>query len=142
MAWVTPKTDWKETYSADGTYTGDWFNASDYARIKGNLEHLNVLCGEVYAPGEGFPDIPEVTGASYAYASTIDVLERALDALTTGGRYDPGVQPTKHWGGNAPGPRAEDLNRIESACVALYTALNAAIKIRVKLAFQMGGSKF
>lgn len=142
MAWVTPKTDWKESYSETGVYEGDWFNAEDYARIKGNLEYLNDRATEIYSPSSTFPDIPNIDVTSFAYASTIDALERALDDLTTGDRLNPGVPPTKHWGGNDLAPRAEDLNRIESACLLLYELMGKVTAVRVKLSFQMGGSQF
>ena len=40
MAWTTPKTDWYGVMSQDGDYTGDYFNATDFNRICGNLPVL------------------------------------------------------------------------------------------------------
>lgn len=142
MPWVTPKTDWVETYTDDGQYAGDWFNVEDYSRIKGNLEYLNALATEVYGRSHSFPDIPAVTIQNFVYASTIDVLERALDDLTTGSRFNPGIPPTQMWGGNDNTPRAADFNRIESSCLTLYTLMHAVMSARTKLPFSMGGSKF
>lgn len=142
MAWTTPKTDWKETYTPTGAYAGDWFGVEDYLRIKGNLEYLNDQATIIFGLSQTFPTIPTVTYTDFAYASTIDVLERALEDLTTGTRFNPGIPATKTWRGNDIGPRSSDLNRIESACLKLNDLMTAALSIRVKLAFQMGGSKF
>ena len=52
MAWQTPKTDWAARYDTDGRYTGDYFNAGDYQRIRGNLLDLAEQA-EVFALPDG-----------------------------------------------------------------------------------------
>lgn len=142
MAWQTPKTDWKETYSSKGVYEGDFFEAADYQRIKGNLIVLRELADGVYSASVVYPNLPDITDESYSYAADIDALEKSLDALVSDGRFNPGIPDRKAWGGNSPAPRSDDLNRIENSCLMLYNMFNGALAIRPKLSFQMGGSEF
>lgn len=87
------------------------------------------------------PNIPNVTTQSYLYTSTINALERSLDALANG-TFDPGIDARKTWIDNAPGPKAEDLNRIEKSCLKIYETLNAQQKVLPRLAFTLGGVQF
>lgn len=41
--WQTPKTDWTGTTTSSGEYVGDRFNATDFNRIKNNLDYLREL---------------------------------------------------------------------------------------------------
>ena len=138
MAWQPPKTDWIG-YSVDGEYFGDKFNASDYQRIKGNLEELKALADTMWPPIT--LNIPNVTAASFGYASYINALERSLDAFAAG-TFDPGIQARKTWYGNAAGPLAEDLNRIESSCLQLYKTLTGQAECLPRLAITLGGVQF
>lgn len=137
MAWQTPKTDWTASYDSTGAYTGDYFEATDYQRIKGNLDYLatqaDTLCSTPAAL-----NIPDVTTASFGYASYINALETALDKLLAAGVFDPGIAARKTWAGNAAGPAAADLNRIESSCLALYNVLTQQAACRPKLAINLG----
>lgn len=141
MAWQTPKTTWAERYDYKGVYLGDYFEAEDYQRIKGNLLYLKQLADDVNQMPAELPDIPDVTVASFGYAKTINALERSIDALVKVS-YNPGVQATKTWVGGSAGPRAADLNRIESTCLALYNVLFQQAAARPMLAFELGGSSF
>lgn len=47
MAWQTPKTDWYGGVDAEGNYSGDRFNASDFNRIKNNLVVLTEMRREI-----------------------------------------------------------------------------------------------
>ena len=40
MAWMQPKVAWESSYDSSGNYTGDYFNYTDYNRIKNNLTEL------------------------------------------------------------------------------------------------------
>lgn len=141
MAWRTPKTDWSERYDASGAYIGDWFGADDYLRIKENLAVLHKLTLGFYPNTDPLPNMPDVTVESFGYASTIDALERSIDTLLDGA-FNPGIPGTKTWLGNAPGPRSDDLNRIEGACATLYASLSARKAILRKLSFKLGGGDF
>ena len=48
MAWENPKTDWHSSFDGDGNYTGDHFNASDFNRIKNNLDYLRELASKMF----------------------------------------------------------------------------------------------
>lgn len=139
MAWQTPKTDWVG-YRSGEEYIGDKFNAADYQRIKGNLIYLRELAGSMY-PAFAFPDIPDLTIGAGIQASTINALERSLDALASNS-FDPGIQARKTWYGNAAGPLAEDLNRIESSCLQLYKTLTGQAECLPRLAITLGGVQF
>lgn len=140
MAWQTPKTDWKVTYDAQGNYTGDYFNATDYQRIKGNLLVLKGMADELYSTIT-LPDIPDITAISFFYETVINALERSIDAIANN-TYAVGLFVTKIWNGNDAAPLAADLNRIESACLRLYTMLPIQAKARKRLAFTLGGVQF
>jgi len=140
VAWQTPKTDWKVTYDANGNYLGDYFNAEDYQRIKGNLQALRELASELNV-NVTLPVIPDITATSLFYETVINALERAIDAIAnaTVGRH---WFETKTWYGNNPAPLAEDLNRIEGACLRLYKWIPIQAAARKKLAFTLGGVQF
>ena len=140
MAWQTPKTNWKVTYDANGNYIGDYFNAEDYQRIKGNLQVLKDMADELYS-GISELDIPDITAVSFFYETVINSLERAIDAIA-GGTFLSGLFETKTWYGNDDAPLAEDLNRIENACLRLHKLLPLQAQARKKLAFTLGGVQF
>ena len=140
MAWQTPKTNWKVTYDADGNYIGDYFNAEDYQRIKANLQALKEMADELYS-GIEMPSIPDIYGGEYFYETVINALERAIDAIADGTSLG-SLFETKTWYGNASAPLAEDLNRIENACLSLYKLLPLQAQARKKLAFILGGVQF
>ena len=138
MAWQTPKTDWAVRYDTDGHYTGDYFGAGDYQRIRGNLLYLAEQAAGTLHMDAGLPDIPDVTDASFGYAGTINALERSLDALLDAGAVDLGLEARKSWQANRPAPLAEDLNRIERSCLLLQQALENQAAMRPKLAISLG----
>ena len=138
--WAAPKTNWAVRYDENGNYAGDYFEASDYQRIKGNIGVLMEMAQKFYAAVNP-PAIPDVTASSYGYASTINVLEQSLLELKNK-TFDPGIGTTKTWNGNSPAPQAADLNRIESACLKFYKMFEAQQEVLPKLAFAMGGSEF
>lgn len=141
MSWQQPKTDWKVHYNSDGSYAGDYFEATDYQRIKNNLLFLHELALTMYPKISSLTDIPDVTTASFGYASYINALERGLDVLA-GGSFDPGIPSRKTWQGNDTALLASDLNRIESSCLQLYQALSGQEKCLPRLSFILGGVQF
>lgn len=141
MTWTNPRTNWACRYDETGRYTGDYFNVEDYQRIKGNLEYLAALAAGLYTEAPVLPDIPTVTKAAFAKASTINALERSLDALAAH-VYDPGIPARKTWSAGDAAPTADDLNRIEGAALSLYQSLTAQAENRPKLAFNLGEELF
>jgi hypothetical protein len=138
--WILPKTDWYAKEDSSEPYEGDYFEAKDYQRIKNNLLCLKDIADTMWPPVP-LPSIPDVTVTDYAYSNMINALERSLDALANG-TFNPGIDARKTWVDNAPGPKAQDLNRIEKSCLKIYETLNAQQKSLPRLAFTLGGVQF
>lgn len=140
MAWQTPKTNWKVAYDANGNYIGDYFNAEDYQRIKGNLLVLKDMADELYDP-ISLPDIPDITAISFFFETVINALERSIDAIVDGST-NWGFEPTKTWYGNDNAPLFVDINRIEKTCLKLFNGLTNQKRALKRLAFILGGVQF
>lgn len=125
MAWITPKIDWTKE---------DWFNATDYARIKGNIEYLADYMDADITPMIGknvadtvydnqltlFPhNVYAINQQTYKYTTITDAIYRA----------------------NEYAPNYEELNRIEGAIFILYNTHKTRAEIMPHLAFRMGGRK-
>ena len=145
MAWITPKTDWEVNYSDSGLYTGDFFNITDYNRIKNNLMYLKDLAKEFVGVVPDFsvgPDkhLPTTTpdyDNDHFFADEINLIENGLQTL---GNLMPyisiGSKQTFYENGRFID--AEELNRIESAELRLYNLLNDSINGKLRLAFRLG----
>lgn len=118
MAWTEPKINWSAAKDSNGKYVGDYFNATDYQRIKSNLTYLRELAGSMY-PAIVLPAIPDRAVGDGLYTADINALERSLDALVAG-TFDPGIPARKTWASGVPCPLAEDIERIERSCLQLY----------------------
>ena len=122
MSWVTPKTDWHGE-TVNGIYSGDRFNASDFNRIKNNLEYLRNLSVKMYDEYSfGWLGDDRSVG-DYFYADEINTLEQNLAAIniyTVKESY--GTAPTYADNGNTMD--FTELNRLESASLDLYDKLN------------------
>jgi hypothetical protein len=121
MSWITPKTDWHGE-TVNGVYSGDRFNASDFNRIKNNLEYLRNLSLKMYDEYNfGWLGDDRNVG-DYFYADEINILEQnltAINAHTVKESY--GTAPTYTDNGNTMD--FTELNRIESASLDLYDKL-------------------
>ena len=109
MAWITPKTNWKRT---------DYFNASDYNRIKNNI----VYCSEM-------PESPiqlvsmgvdKVVG-DIPYADDINRFQRNIEILYRYIGEEYGEYIDNHE--NGPIIMWDGLNRIEQAIQHVYVVL-------------------
>ena len=127
MAWVTPKTDWKVSTDTDGNYTGDYFNAVDYNRIKNNVPILYSLADGLY---EGIPEVSSVesalgsdkTTSDYFYANEIINITfylRMINLLTINKDYG---QVVVFYYANGNTMTYEHLNLIESMTLDLYNS--------------------
>lgn len=118
MSWTTPKTNWKVTL-VDGEYTGDYFDSTDYNRIKGNIEYL----AQMPEPSVTIIDMGnnKVVG-DLIFAEEINVFQYNLDLIgsAVGIRYN--NYPIFFSNGNTP--TFEDLNQIESFILVLYNVLS------------------
>ena len=122
MAWETPKTDWYGVTDSDGIYTGDRFNASDFNRIKNNLDYLREIAIKMYESFD-ITSLGDDRGYSdYPYADEINALEDNLNTINSHTiQRDYGDSPTY----NANGLIMDytELNRLEGAILDLYDRL-------------------
>ncbi len=122
MAWETPKTNWQGYVDNNGNYIGDRFNASDFNRIKNNLEYLRDLAIKLYDSFSIVSLGADKTPADYFYADEINALEENLNTInkkTLNMSY--GTSPVYNANGNTMD--FIELNRIEGAILDLYDKL-------------------
>lgn len=110
MAWIQPKTDW---------VASDYFNATDYNRINGNVAHLKAYLGTLFKEMEISLSEEEKTNLSLPYAREFNAIENGLSALNDG-TYGLDIGESKTYRPNGNTPNFEDYNRLESATLALY----------------------
>lgn len=123
MSWQTPKTNWNITFDSEGNYAGDYFNATDFNRIKNNLEFLHDLAIKLYDDFEIVSIGNDKTISDYFYA---DEIEQMIDNLIT---INENTLQKSY--GNFPSFSDNGhtidfitLNRIENAILDLYLNLN------------------
>lgn len=121
--WVTPKTDWHYELDSEGLYIGDRFNASDFNRIKNNLEYLRELAIKMYDDFTIYTLGTDRTPKDYFYADEINQLEENLNTVnekSIKGSY--GSAPSYTANGNIMD--FAELNRLEGAILDLYDKLS------------------
>lgn len=127
--WQEPKTDWT---------VNDYFNYTDYNRIKNNIAYLreqalklyiNFPFTEMSSDKEGYSDFP--------YAEEFNAMEDNLESLknNTYAFYD---GEHKNWYANNRTPTFEDFNRLESACLKLYNGFSRQEAMKHRLSFRLG----
>lgn len=122
MAWETPKTDWYGAVDSEGVYTGDRFNASDFNRIKNNLDYLRDLAIKLYDEFSIISLGDDRTPADYFYADEINQLETNLNTVNDNTlKRSYGTAPTYVDNGNVMD--YIELNRLEGAILDLYDRL-------------------
>lgn len=121
--WKTPKTDWHYGLDSEGLYVGDRFNATDFNRIKNNLEHLRGLAIKMYDDFTIQALGADRTPKDYFYADEINQLEENLNTVNQ--------KSIKGVYGNTPSYTANgnimdfaELNRLEGAILDLYDKLS------------------
>ena len=121
--WETPKTDWHYELDSEGLYIGDRFNASDFNRIKNNLEYLRELAIKMYDEFTIHALGTDRTPKDYFYADEINQLEENLNTVNQ--------KSIKGAYGNTPSYTANgnimdfaELNRLEGAILDLYDKLS------------------
>lgn len=138
LEWIEPKTDWSAEYSDTGLFLGDFFNITDYNRIKNNLLYLRELATHLMY------GVPEITVGEdkesyeeYFFADEINLIEDGLKTLDDFiGWVDFGDKQTFYDNGRFID--ADELNRIESAELELYNLLVNSIAGKLRLAFRLG----
>ena len=146
MEWIEPKTDWSAEYNDAGVFIGDFFNVSDYNRIKNNLLYLRELAKELVGRmprvrvGEDKHEIDDNNPDwenDNIFADEINLIEDALETIDNAlGWIDFGEKQTFYENGKWIG--AEELNRIEGASLYLYEMINNSVAHKTRLAFRLG----
>lgn len=122
MAWEIPKTDWHSSFNGDGNYTGDHFNASDFNRIKNNLDYLRELALKMYDEFSIISLGEDRTPVDYFYADEINQLEENLNTINNNTlKRAYGAAPI--YMANGKTMDFAELNRLESAILDLYDRL-------------------
>lgn len=130
--WTEPKTDW---------VAGDYFNISDYNRIKNNIAYLRELALTVYT---NFPfedmGVDKTSYSQYPYADEFNALENNLESLRQNTfLFDDSEQ--KEWYENQRTPNYEDFNRLERACLLFKEGLESQKSMKRRLSFRLGTFK-
>lgn len=123
MAWETPKTDWYGMTDSDGNYTGDRFNATDYNRIKNNIEHLRELAIAMYDEFSIVSVGADKSPADYFYADEINQLDENLRTINQK-TMNLSIEDSPIYADNTPTMTFDELNRLEQAILDLYVYLN------------------
>ena len=131
MAWIEPKTDWSAS---------DFFNATDYNRIVGNLAYLKAYLDNLFIGLDNLPTTEEKTAKSLIYAREINDVETALERLNLE-TYKFDIGETKEYMANTRTLDFVELNRIETAILLLYSQMVNHKKNLTRLAFTLGGQK-
>lgn len=130
--WTEPKTDW---------VAGDYFNISDYNRIKNNIAYLRELALTVYT---NFPfedmGVDKTSYSQYPYADEFNALENNLESLRQNTfLFDD--SEAKQWYENQRTPNYEDFNRLERACLLFKEGLESQKSMKRRLSFRLGTFK-
>ena len=131
MAWIEPKTDWKES---------DYFNAKDYNRFIGNLAVLKLLADELFQTVEILSMGEDKTYNSLIYAGEINAIESNLEILNLNTYAFP-IGEKMIYKDNGKTPLYSEFNRMESAILQLYTTMQAHKANLPRLAVTLGGQK-
>lgn len=131
--WIQPKTDWKPADSFE--------LSADYARIRGNILHLQEMARELYLPFE-LAQMKEYGPEDFAFAEFFANVDGNADALLDACWRPARQQRARDYRANGRIWNADDLNRIESGLLRLYRAMCAQKAARQRLAFRLGGGIF
>lgn len=137
MAWMKPKTDWESSYDSSGNYTGDYFNFTDYNRIKNNLTELRNKAVLLYPEFSLSSMGADKAAGDYLYADEINALEDNLDAICKNTLPALGGVKKTYYENTATINYVE-LNRIEQCCLNLYNNLVNQAQGRPVLSFVLG----
>ena len=131
MAWIEPKTDWK---------SNDYFNIEDYNRIIGNISYLKAFSEELFKYLDTLDMGEEKTYVSMIYAREMNAIENNLEIINEN-TYDFDIGETKTFQANKSTPLWSEFNRIESACLLIYSTMIAHKNALPRLAFTLGDQK-
>lgn len=131
--WQQPKVNWQAS---------DYFNISDYNRIKGNINEIRTLAEDLWAEFS-FSEMGEDKTYEDAgfYADEINLFEENIENFKNDLVALP-VGDKKTFYDNTAFIDYEELNRIESACLRFYENVLSAKNDRRRLAFTLGTGRF
>lgn len=131
--WQQPKVNWRAS---------DYFNISDYNRIKGNINEIRTLAEDLWAEFS-FSEMGEDKTYEDAgfYADEINLFEENIENFKNDLVALP-VGDKKTFYDNTAFIDYEELNRIESACLWFYENVLSAKNDRRRLAFTLGTGRF
>lgn len=134
MSWTTPVTNW----AADRK-----FNLEDYNRIKNNLKYLKTLADSIYRSFDITELGEDLSDEEHWWSPTeINALEDALDEIFRASALPINIGEKKSFQYNGLFIQYSELNRIESACLNIYTLAQSQARTRKHLKFVLGGVQF
>ena len=126
--WIQPKTNWTKD---------DYFNATDFNRIKNNLVSLRNIANKMYNDFDIVSLGNDKTYRDYFYADEINTIEdnfEKINRLTINAGY--GEKPIYRDNGYVM--TFEELNRLERAMLDLYGKLANQAEGMRRLTFNLG----
>lgn len=125
--WTEPKTDWT---SADSV------NIEDYNRIKGNINYLREMATLLTSPVTDFTEMgADKTYTDYYYADEFNAFEQNIERINNA-VYPQDIGTTQRFFDNGAFISADEMNRLESACVAIKSVLDKVDKRHIP--FRLG----
>lgn len=134
MSWTTPVTNWTSDRK---------FNLEDYNRIKNNLKYLKTLADSIYR-SFNITELGEDLSDEEHWWSPIEInaLEDALDEIFRASALPINIGEKKSFQYNGLFIQYLELNRIESACLNIYTLAQSQARTRKHLKLVLGGVQF
>ena len=135
MIWIIPKTNWNNS---------EWFEISDWNRIKGNIEYIQDLISELYPNYSvlSVPIIPIINRQTLFIPSLHNAIEDNFELI---GMHVPisfiSVNTRKFFDNNNTWD-FNDLNRIESITFQYHNAMISQRANIPTLEFELGGDFF
>ena len=132
--WMEPKADWTDS---------DYFNLSDYNRIKNNLDELRTMAIQVIPEFEIQNMGDDLEDYNHIWDITeINRIEDNLQTIFQETNYPISIGSKTTYYYNQPFIQYSELNRIESATLQIYNRLYGQIHGRKMLEFRLGGGAF
>lgn len=131
MAWIQPKTDWAIT---------DRFNATDYNRIKNNLNYLHDYAERLYDEFEIIDMGADKGYSDYPYAREINNMEGNLETINLH-VYKQNIGSTATFYSNGAFIQWSELNRLESGILSIYSLLSRQQAGLITTEFRLGNMK-
>jgi hypothetical protein len=125
--WSKPKTDWTRT---------DAVNIEDYNRLRNNINYLHDNAVSLCAPVTGFENMgADKTYTDYYYADEFNKFEQNIEKINAV-VYLQDIGTTQRFFDNGAFISADEMNRLESACVAIKDVLDRIDKRHIP--FRLG----